>query len=72
MCGMDTDCTSGTAASIVGAAVGYDGFDHRWITPLNDRVMTVVAGFGEGSISGLVERTVKQWHRLRNEPVPEE
>ena len=72
MCGMDTDCTSGTAASIVGAAVGYDGLDHRWITPLNDRVVTVVAGFGEGSISGLVERTVKQWHRLRNEPVPEE
>ena len=38
MCGMDTDCTSGTAASIVGAAVGYDGLDKRWIEPFNDHV----------------------------------
>ena len=69
MCGMDTDCTSGTAASIVGAAVGYDGLDQRWITPLNDHVKTVVAGFGHGSISGLVERNVDLWQRLRHEPV---
>ena len=70
MCGMDTDCTSGTAASIVGAAVGYDGLDHRWITPFNDRVQTVVAGFGHGTISGLVQRNIDLWHKLRNEPVP--
>ena len=69
MCGMDTDCTGGTAASIVGAAVGYEGLDHRWITPLNDHVKTVVAGYGEGSISGLVQRTVELWHQLRNEAV---
>ncbi|MCY3915616.1 MAG: ADP-ribosylglycohydrolase family protein [Chloroflexi bacterium] len=70
MCGMDTDCTSGTAASIVGAAVGYDGLDKRWIEPFNDRVQTVVAGFGHGAISGLVQRNVELWERLRHEPVP--
>ena len=55
MCGMDTDCTSGTAASIVGAAIGYEGLGSlRWIlSPLNDHVKTAVAGFGHGSISGL-------------------
>lgn len=70
MCGMDTDCTSGTAASIVGAAVGYEGLDQRWIAPFNDHVKTAVAGFGNGSISGLVERNVELWRRVRDEPVP--
>ena len=70
MCGMDTDCTSGTAASIVGAAVGYDGLDKRWIEPFNDHVKTAVAGFGRGSISGLVQRNIDLWHKLRTDPVP--
>ena len=70
MCGMDTDCTSGTAASIVGAALGFDGLDQRWIAPFNDQVQTVVAGFGHGTISGLVQRNVELWRKLRNEPVP--
>ena len=69
MCGMDTDCTSGTAASIVGAAVGYEGLDKRWIEPFNDHVKTAVAGFGQGSISGLVERNVELWHRVREDAV---
>jgi len=58
MCGVDTDCTGGLAGSIVGAAVGYSRLDPRWITPLHDRVKTVVAGFGEGTITSLVERTI--------------
>ena len=70
MCGMDTDCTSGTAGSIVGAAIGYDGLDQRWIEPLNDHVKTVVAGFGHGSISGLVQRNIDLWHKLKDEPIP--
>lgn len=70
MCGMDTDCTSGTAGSIVGAAVGYDGLDQRWIRPLNDHVKTVVAGFGQGSISGLAQRSIDLWHALRDQPAP--
>lgn len=70
MCGMDTDCTAGTAASIVGAAVGYEGLDQRWIEPFNDHVKTAVAGFGNGSISALVERNVDLWRRVRREPVP--
>lgn len=69
MCGMDTDCTSGTAGSIVGAAVGYAGLDQRWIAPMNDHVKTVVAGFGHGSISGLAQRNYDLWLKLRDEPV---
>ncbi len=58
MCGLDTDCNGGTAGSICGAAIGYEGLDQRWIAPLKDTVKTVVAGFGEGRISDLVRRTV--------------
>lgn len=59
MAGLDTDCNAGTAGSIVGAAVGFGGLDPRWVEPLHDRVKTCVADFGEGSISSLVERTVR-------------
>ena len=69
MCGMDTDCTAGTAGSIVGAAVGFAGLERRWIEPFNDHVKTAVAGFGSGSISGLAERNVALWRKLRDEPV---
>ena len=58
MCGIDTDCTSATAGSIVGAAIGYDKLDQKWIAPLNDTVKTAVAGFGQGTISDLVQRTI--------------
>jgi hypothetical protein len=59
MCGQDTDCTSGTAASFVGAAIGYQNLDLRWVLPLNDRVRTVIAEFGEGTVSELVKRTIE-------------
>jgi ADP-ribosylglycohydrolase len=58
MCGTDTDCTGGTAGSIVGAAVGYQELEPKWILPLSDRVKTVVADFGEGTITDLVQRTI--------------
>jgi ADP-ribosylglycohydrolase len=59
MAGMDVDCNAATVGSIVGAAVGYAGLDPHWIAPLNDTVRTVVADFGSGSISELVERTIR-------------
>lgn len=59
MCGIDTDCNSATAGSIVGSAVGYDQLPQKWIAPLNNRVKSAVASFGEGTIDGLVDRTIK-------------
>ena len=64
MCGTDTDCNSGTAASIVGAAVGYDHLDPHWVEPLHDTVKSGVAGFGTGSISELVQRTLALRQKL--------
>jgi ADP-ribosylglycohydrolase len=64
MCGTDTDCTGGTAGSIVGAAIGHRGIDPRWVEPFNDTVHTVVADFGYGRISDLVRRTLDCYHTV--------
>lgn len=69
MCGKDTDCNSGTAGSIVGSAIGYENLDPRWISPLNNRIKAMVAGFSEGSITGLVDRTVNLWIKVKDQPV---
>lgn len=66
MAGIDTDCNSATAGSIVGAAIGYDKIDMMWIHPLNDTVKTVVANFGEGRISNLVSRTIEFYIKNQN------
>lgn len=57
MCGTDTDCNSGNAGSVVGAAIGFDKIPEKWTVPLNDTVRSAVAKFGTGSITDLVERT---------------
>ena len=36
--GWDTDCTCGNVGSIMGALVGLEGIDEKWIRPINDVV----------------------------------
>ncbi len=67
MSGIDVDCNGATVGSIVGAAIGYEGLDQRWIAPLNDTVKTVVAGFGQGTISELVQRTIALREKVRDQ-----
>lgn len=64
MAGMDVDCNGATAGSICGAAIGYTRLPQRWIAPLHDTVKTVVASFGQGTISGLAERTIALREKL--------
>jgi ADP-ribosylglycohydrolase len=64
MAGVDVDCNGATAGSICGAAIGYERLPQRWIAPLHDTVKTVVASFGQGTISQLAERTVAVHHKL--------
>lgn len=59
MCGIDTDCNAGTAGSIVGAAIGIDAIEKRWIEPLNDTIRSAVASFGTCSISEIERRICK-------------
>lgn len=63
MCGIDTDCNAGTTGSIVGAAVGYDRIEQKWVAPFCDTIRTCAACYTVGSISGLVNRTIQVYHK---------
>lgn len=38
--GWDTDCTCGNVGSILGAMVGIEQIDSKWITPINDLILS--------------------------------
>ena len=38
--GWDTDCTCGNVGSIMGALAGIEGIDAKWITPINDLILS--------------------------------
>ncbi len=67
MCGTDTDCNGATVGSIVGAAIGYDRIDQKWVAPFNDTIRTVASCYTNGSISELVQRTVQVYNKTQNE-----
>lgn len=39
-CGWDTDCTCGNVGSIMGALVGIEGIDEKWIKPIDDLLIS--------------------------------
>ena len=59
MGGMDTDCTCATAGSMLGASLGARKLPAEWIDPLNDRLQSMVNGFGSSCISDLAQRTCR-------------
>ena len=68
--GFDTDCNCATAGSICGMLLGARALPEKWISPLNDTVISGVAGLGQVSISSLAERTaglIQQPEEVNNE-----
>ena len=57
MSGFDTDCNCATAGSILGMMLGAKALPDKWISVLNDTVMSGVDGFGRVSILSLAKRT---------------
>jgi ADP-ribosylglycohydrolase len=57
MAGGDTDCTSATVGSMVGAMMGCKALPEKWITPLQDRVKSLILNFQDMKISDLAKRT---------------
>ncbi len=55
-CGTDTDCNSGTAGSIVGAAVGDKGVPGYWTESFNDTMRSYLCPIGSMKISDFVKR----------------
>lgn len=39
MCGWDTDCNVGNLGAIMGVAVGVEGIDEKWRTPMQDELV---------------------------------
>jgi ADP-ribosylglycohydrolase len=58
-CGMDTDCNGATVGSVIGAIHGAQALPDEWVSPLNNRVRSMVAGFDNSDISDLAERTTR-------------
>ena len=56
-CGFDTDCNGANAGAVLGVMVGAKALPHRWIDPLDDRLRSSVAQFGELRIADLARRT---------------
>jgi len=54
--GNDTDSFGATAGSILGAFLGPDCFDSRWVEPFHDEIRTTIAGFYERSLQKVAQR----------------
>jgi len=63
MGGWDTDCNGATAGSVIGTILGAKALPAQWITPLHDRISSIVIGFTEMRISELARRTTGVQHR---------
>jgi len=57
--GYDTDCNGATAGSVVGLMLGADRLPGKWITPLNDTLLTGVAGYHTVSFTQVAGQTVE-------------
>ena len=56
--GWDTDCTGATVGSILGLRLGAKDLPSKWISPLNDRLKSVVRDENDNKISELAKRTL--------------
>ena len=59
MGGLDTDCNGATAGSVIGVVLGADNIPVEWVEPLNNTIISYVAGFQESRITSLAERTTR-------------
>lgn len=58
--GLDNDCTTATAGSIVGAVVGIKQIPEHWYAPFNDTVRSYLKGIEYLKISDVLARFKKQ------------
>ncbi|HEY3396869.1 MAG TPA: ADP-ribosylglycohydrolase family protein [Armatimonadota bacterium] len=58
MPGFDTDCNGATAGSILGIMLGAQRLPEKWIAPLQDTLLTGVAGYHRVSLNQMAQDTV--------------
>jgi ADP-ribosylglycohydrolase len=59
MPGFDTDCNGATSGSVVGLMLGRQALPDKWIAPLNDTLLTGVAGYHSVSLTQMAKETVE-------------
>ena len=59
MPGFDTDCNGATAGSVLGMILGAKALPAKWVAPLNDTLLTGVAGYHKVSLASMAEETVQ-------------
>jgi ADP-ribosylglycohydrolase len=57
--GNDTDSFGATAGSLLGALLGPEAFEPRWVAPFNDRIHLALATFHETSLTAVAERMAR-------------
>jgi hypothetical protein len=58
MPGFDTDCNGATAGSVLGLMLGAKAMPAQWIAPLNDTLLTGLAGYHKVSLTDMAAKTV--------------
>ncbi|MBT3286415.1 MAG: ADP-ribosylglycohydrolase family protein, partial [Victivallales bacterium] len=59
MPGFDTDCNGATAGSVLGLMLGAKAMPAQWIAPLNDTLVTGLAGYHKVSLTDMAAKTVR-------------
>jgi len=62
--GFDTDCNGATAGSVLGMILGARNLPDYWIKPLNDTLLTGVAGYHKVSLTAMADKTVELIKRV--------
>ena len=69
MPGFATDCNGATTGSVLGVLLGARQLPAKWIAPLNDTLLTGVAGYHEVSLTHMAEETISLIKKII--PAPE-
>ena len=59
MAAFDTDCNGATAGSVLGLMLGAKALPAKWIAPLNDTLLTGVAGYHSVTLSKMADKTLE-------------
>ena len=59
MPGFDTDCNGATAGSVLGLMLGASALPAKWLSPLNDTLLTGVAGYHRVKLSQMADKTLE-------------
>ena len=60
--GLDNDCTTATAGSIVGAVVGQSNVPEHWYRPFNDTILTYMNGHRLFTFTDIIQRFARLAH----------